>query len=717
MEPEDYLEIAKFLPNLPKANLDDRSFEDLVEECLLRIPRYCPEWTNYNPGDPGVTLIELFAWLVHQMLYRFNYVPRRHYVAFLEMLGVRLQPPKPAQVELTFYLTKAQDRPTLITEGTEVATVRTENQEAVVFTTDRNLIVGLPRIHHILLGRDSEPDNFPEELDNPFTGTIYQQERQWDALDRTVSLFSPCTPGNAFYLVLAPENISEMATADGGNISQSAPGNALEGNILALTFKGPRAVTTGIDPNNPPLRWEAWNGHRWVSEGILRIPTDDRTKGFSFDRLGESGPNPEQEGADVILHLPQSWAQADFNNEEYQGYWIRCVYAFSAQGGQQFGYQRSPEITGVSVRTIGGTIGASECVVMQEEVLGESDGKPGQIFPLSSKPVLRRSPEEHIQLRLPDGTTENWIEQPDFGDSRENSPHYVLDSMNGTVQFGPLVRESFQLQRQTFERSRTQSWGRPFRTHWNEGVATPYSGIPALLHADDQTPERQYGRVPPLGAEIIMTRYRTGGGSRGNVQARQLTVLKTALPYVKSVINYRSAVGGDDAESLDDAVMRVPALLRTRQTALTPEEFQEAACRFRALGLPRVHRAHCITSPYLTTAGVIHLLVIPSAPLPFEDFNRGLNPNDLMFTPEFHQKLLEHLNVHKALGLRVKLEEPEYVGVQVTAEVFLQPQFCPGTAQSEFAKQVNQLALPVFESHSWGARGKWLAFRATRQNL
>jgi hypothetical protein len=42
-----------FLPNLPKSDLDDRTFAELVNECLLRIPRYCPEWTNYNPSDPG----------------------------------------------------------------------------------------------------------------------------------------------------------------------------------------------------------------------------------------------------------------------------------------------------------------------------------------------------------------------------------------------------------------------------------------------------------------------------------------------------------------------------------------------------------------------------------------------------------------------------------------------------------------------------------------
>ena len=83
---------------LPKENLDDRTFEDLVAECILRIPRYCPEWTDFNPSDPGITLIELFAWLTDQMLMRFNRVPRRNYVTFLELLGIKLQPPAPAAV-------------------------------------------------------------------------------------------------------------------------------------------------------------------------------------------------------------------------------------------------------------------------------------------------------------------------------------------------------------------------------------------------------------------------------------------------------------------------------------------------------------------------------------------------------------------------------------------------------------------------------------------
>jgi predicted phage baseplate assembly protein len=157
-----------FLPNLPKANLDDRHYEDLVEECLQRIPRYCPEWTHYNPSDPGITLVELFAWLTDQMLARLNQVPRRQYIAFLELLGVRLQPPTPAQAELTFYLSTALAQRYTIPAGIEVATDRTPTETAIVFTTDQPLVIGQPQIRHLLtaMRADDQPRAVRDRLAN-----------------------------------------------------------------------------------------------------------------------------------------------------------------------------------------------------------------------------------------------------------------------------------------------------------------------------------------------------------------------------------------------------------------------------------------------------------------------------------------------------------------------------------------------------------------------
>ena len=78
-------------------NLDDRQFADIVAEAKTLIPRYAPEWTNFNETDPGITLVELFAWMTEILVYRLNQVPDRNYVKFLQLIGIELQPARPAK--------------------------------------------------------------------------------------------------------------------------------------------------------------------------------------------------------------------------------------------------------------------------------------------------------------------------------------------------------------------------------------------------------------------------------------------------------------------------------------------------------------------------------------------------------------------------------------------------------------------------------------------
>src|SRR5215475_12798382 len=113
---------------LEAPRLDDRSFDDLVAEARARIRLYTPEWTDHNVSDPGITLIELFAWMTDILLYRLNQVPDLHYIKFLEMLGVKLTGPVSARVPMTFWLTAPQNLSIIIPAGTEVATTQTETE-------------------------------------------------------------------------------------------------------------------------------------------------------------------------------------------------------------------------------------------------------------------------------------------------------------------------------------------------------------------------------------------------------------------------------------------------------------------------------------------------------------------------------------------------------------------------------------------------------------
>src|SRR5438132_11591465 len=114
--------------------LDDRNFQELVNEARLRITRTCPEWTEHNVSDPGITLIELFAWMTDMLIYRVNRVPDKLHVALLELLGVHLHGPTAARTQIRFRLAAPADQPVEIpAASTEVGTLRTATDDSIVF--------------------------------------------------------------------------------------------------------------------------------------------------------------------------------------------------------------------------------------------------------------------------------------------------------------------------------------------------------------------------------------------------------------------------------------------------------------------------------------------------------------------------------------------------------------------------------------------------------
>src|SRR3712207_3078907 len=82
--------------------LDNRSFEQLRDELVRRIPVYAPEWTDHNASDPGIALLELVAFLGEGLLYRFNQIPESTFLAFLRLLDVPVRPAVPARALVAF---------------------------------------------------------------------------------------------------------------------------------------------------------------------------------------------------------------------------------------------------------------------------------------------------------------------------------------------------------------------------------------------------------------------------------------------------------------------------------------------------------------------------------------------------------------------------------------------------------------------------------------
>ena len=125
---------------IPPPKLDDRTFHDIVEEAISMIPRYSPEWTNHNPSDPGITLIELAAWMTDLLIYRLNQVPDKNYVAFLNLLGIKLRAPRAARALTRFQLVEGATKQR-VPRGTQVSTPHATEEHTVTFETARDAIV------------------------------------------------------------------------------------------------------------------------------------------------------------------------------------------------------------------------------------------------------------------------------------------------------------------------------------------------------------------------------------------------------------------------------------------------------------------------------------------------------------------------------------------------------------------------------------------------
>ncbi|MEU1556131.1 putative baseplate assembly protein [Streptomyces scabiei] len=368
---------------LPSPNLDDRRFQQFVDDAKRYIQQRAPEWTDHNVSDPGVTLVETVAHMADQIVYRLNRVPEKNHLAFLDLVGITLFPPSAARTDVTFWLSAPQEEPVPLPVGTEVATLRTEREEAVVFATERELSVVPCALRHLVTQRPGEP-----------------------VADRTADL---------------AEGKDLLCFAE-----SPRPGDCM---LFGLTAAVPHCAVVleldsvvdgvGVDPRQPPLVWEAWTEDGWIA--------------CEVDRDGTGGLNRPGE---VILHMPGGHTLSRTGGQEAG--WLRCRVT-EPLPGQPF-YTTSPTVRAAEAFTIGGTTTAVHAETVYDEALGESTGLPGQRLRLAHFPVVGDSPPVLLQTAEHDGWTD-WDVVPSFAASTPHDRHITLDCATGEIAFGPAVRE------------------------------------------------------------------------------------------------------------------------------------------------------------------------------------------------------------------------------------------------------------------------------------
>ncbi|KAB1142229.1 putative baseplate assembly protein [Streptomyces luteolifulvus] len=549
---------------LPSPNLDDRRFQQLVDEAKRYVQQRTPEWTDHNVSDPGVTLIETFAYMVDQLLYRLNRVPDKNYTAFLDLLGIRLFPPAAAGADVDFWLSAPQPDTVALPAGTEVTTASGESEDTVVFTTTDELpIVPSELIRLVTAPRTGEQTDM--------TGTL--------AEGRDVRCFQT-----------APE-----------------PGDAL---LFGLPAAVPRCIVAvrldsrvegiGVDPRQPPLVWEAWDGGGW-----RQCETGTDTTG-GLNRPGE-----------VIVHVPAGHAASVIGGT--RAGWLRCRVT-EAEPGQPF-YSESPTVREAVVFTVGGTMSVEHAETVTDVPLGTSEGVAGQTFRLGRPPVLLDTDPPVVEVSSDEGW-QRWDVVEHFGRSGPADRHVRVDATTGEFGFPPVLREP-------------------------DGTL------------------RHCGAVPPKGARIRVARYRTGGGPAGNVARGAISVLRSSVPYVARVTNREAARGGVAGETVANAKLRAPEVLRMQERAVTAEDY-EIISRQAA---PSIRRVRCL--PAGDGAGTVRVLVVPDAVA--DEGDDRLRFEQLIPSDQVLEAITASLDERRLIGTRLVVEPPVYQGVTVVARLATAP--------------------------------------------
>lgn len=542
--------------NLPVPNLDDRAFQDFVDEAKRILQRLSPSWTDNNVADPGVTLIETFAYMTDQLVYRLNQVPELHYIKFLELLGEHLRPPTAAYTTLRFMLAVPQATDVLVPRGTMVSTVRRGTAPPVNFTTDSQLNLVSLEIAACMTQRAG--------------GALTQvdlSQLEFLCFNEVPSV------GDALYIGLSKPASNCIVQLD------------VDAHIEGI----------GVDPKRPPWIFEAWDGHTWIEVQLLSDTTGGLNRKGSIQLLlGE--------------HRESSFGSITSG-------WIRI--RVTEVEGDQPPYANSPSISSLTIDTIGGEAPASHRQVITNETVGRTTGTPGETLQLNRFPLVAGQDSLTIELTSRDGWVE-WHRVGNFANLSDQDLAFTVDDVTGLIQFGPLVR-------------------------LQDGSV------------------RAYGATPPGGSTVRILEYSAGGGIAGNVDARALRVLRTSIPFISSVVNTVPAVGGVDAESIEDLKGRAAIDIRARNRAVSTSDFEMLVKQ----ASPSLLRTKCLNGADLGQPGTVLVLVVP-------DVAPGRVPFQLLRPRvETLTQVQEFLDERRLVGTTVRVEPPRYMGVEVAARLAL----------------------------------------------
>lgn len=383
-------------------DLDDRSYEELVTDARKRIPVYSDTWTDHNASDPGITMLEMLAWVAESNMYQLDRVTDRHVRKYLRLLGVEPDPPAVARTTVELDLESGAS-PKEVAAGTGLTAAEGGTERR--FRTDAAVVVPGAELDAVIsTTRDDRVDNTRANDDG---GLHYRP-------------FGPTAArGNAVYLGFDADPFRNLDRLDLHVDFHEAdlPEPAEHGDEESTFEPTANVVWEHCIDYDRLYERDAWRP--WDDDAI-----DDETREFYYGGTVSLPDHPDWTGRSrKLFGLVDSL------------YWIRARV-------ETPGHEIPPQVDSIGT----GVVAASHRATYHDEPLrrleegttaeaaraaadseSTTTARPNQTFAFARAPVL----EATVTV---DG--EEWEQRPDLDASTPDDEHYVLEHERGVVHFG-----------------------------------------------------------------------------------------------------------------------------------------------------------------------------------------------------------------------------------------------------------------------------------------
>lgn len=648
---------------LPQLNLDDRFYDQMVEEARKAIPAVYPDWTDENTHDPGITFLEMFSWLIEMQQYYLNQVTDKNVMKYLKLLGTTPKSARPASADINC---REVAEETVLLKGTKLYA------EHIPFETTESVLLLPVQLQKIIVRSNTSTQDFTSNNNNSMV-SFYAFGAVPAKGNRLLIGLSDGLPLNQHLLLMVhlfhnyPIQAQTIKSGDAfypsGQVSWKYYGLDEQGNEdwypleiledatyhfsqsgkVAFQLKHPMRAKAFYPEPDTERFWlccEVENGGYEIPPKVEKISINTvpvkQGSTLSFSELRHSSGEPDQQF--VLDHALSYYDNLHIQIKDDQGGWTYWKQTRSLREctseDECYSVHKDHKHKKVIVQFGDGKYGAIppegkeqiRFILVSSEfehrrMIGNSSGLPNQVFTMEDVPIL----SDHLLLQvgrsLPDTKKwiwEDWKQVDDFDLSKPADRHYRVNALTGEILFSN-----------------------------NENGSVP------------EASERN---------NICVISCRTGGGEHGNVQAGLIT--KFAQPELYPGIHISNDVPaslGVEEETLAEAKNRVLLEMHQPECAVTIDDMERIVRSAPGVRVARVkvlplYKVGLTNYPEQKAAAQMTVVVVP--------YSESQKPTP---SPGFLRTISQHLDRYRLITSEIHVIPPEYIKITVHAVVVIHP--------------------------------------------